>query len=450
MTRSRRDFLHLLASGASMAVATGSASRTFAQAAPHVVVVGGGTGGCTAAKYLKLENSALRVTVVEPNREIYRCWGSNEVVTGHSPMAEITVTHDVLRSKYGIDFVYDRVVAVDPQSRRVRLASGDELDYDRMIVSPGIDFVYDETEGYSRDVADTTIPHAWKAGQQTLTLQAQVEAMPDNGIFILVPPPVPYRCPPGPYERASLLVEMFRVTKPRAKLLILDLKDGFTKDQPFMLGWNRLYGFNIPENKMANMPADVVTHTVPGPLEWVSGTAGGKVERIDAGAMTVTTQAGETIKGDVINFIPPQKAAQLAFDMDLVDGRYCPVDGATMESMRHPGIHVIGDAAIAGDMPKSGYSANTQAKLVALQINRLLTGQDLVEPMYSNVCFSRVSAEYGVSIADVYRFDRAANKIVKSPDAGGVSPLDATHQINRMEAFYQAAWMENFEVDCFG
>lgn len=450
MTRSRRDFLQLLASGASMAMATGSASRAFAQAAPHVVVIGGGTGGSTAAKYLKLENPNLRVTVVEPNQQIYRCWGSNEVVTGHSPMAEITVTHDVLRAKYGIEFAYDRVVGVDPTARRVTLAGGGTLTYDRLIVSPGVDFVYDETEGYSRELADSTIPHAWKAGQQTLTLKAQVAAMPDNGTFILVPPPVPYRCPPGPYERASLLIELFRVEKPRAKLLILDLKDGFTKDQPFMLGWNRLYGFNIPDTKMANMPADVITHTAPGPLEWVPGAQGGKVERIDAAAMTVTTQAGETIKGDVINFIPPQKAAQLAYDMDLVDGRWCPVDAVTMESLRHAGIHVIGDAAIAGDMPKSGYSANTQAKLVAMQVNRLLTGQALVEPMYSNVCFSRVSAEYGVSIADVFRADRAANKIVKAPDAGGVSPLDATHQINRMEAFYQAAWMENFEVDCFG
>lgn len=450
MNRSRRDFLQILASGATMAAATGGTSRAFAQAAPHVVVVGGGTGGCTAAKYLKLENPALQVTVIEPNREVYRCWGSNEVVTGHSPIAEITVSHAVLQSKYGIAFIYDRVIGVDPQTQRVTLAGGGALAYDRMIVSPGIDLIYDETEGYDQTVSETNIPHAWKAGRQTLLLKAQVAAMPDNGTFILVPPPVPYRCPPGPYERASLLVEMFRVTKPRAKLLILDLKDGFTKDQPFMLGWNRLYGFNIPDSKMANMPADVVTHTAPGPLEWVAGSQGGKVERIDAAAMTVTTQAGETIKGDVINFVPPQKAAKLAYDMDLVDDRWCPVHGATMESMRHPGIHVIGDAAIAGDMPKSGYSANTQAKMVAMQINRLLTGQDLVEPMYSNVCFSRVSAEYGVSIADVYRLDRAANKITKAPDAGGVSPLDATHQINRMEAFYQAAWMANFEEDCFG
>ncbi|MFN7225590.1 MAG: FCSD flavin-binding domain-containing protein, partial [Paracoccaceae bacterium] len=154
--------------------------------------------------------------------------------------------------------------------------------------------------------------------------------------------------------------------------------------------------------------------------------------------------------GDVINFIPPQKAAKLAYEMDLVDGRFCPVNGETMESLRHANIHVIGDSVIAGDMPKSGYSANTQAKVVAVQINRLLSGQDLVEPMYSNVCFSRVSGEYGVSIADVYRLDRAANKIIKTPEAGGVSPLNANHQINRMEAFYQAAWMKNFEVDCFG
>ena len=449
MTQSRRTFLSMLAAGVSMSTASGLARPAYAQAQAHVIVVGGGTGGCTAAKYLKMGNPDLRVTVIEPNQQIYRCWGSNEVLTGHIPMSDITITHDVLRDKYGIEFVYDRVVSNDPETKTVTVSEGDTLSYDKMIVSPGIDFVMDRVEGYDQAAADGPTPHSWKAGAQTTLLKSQIDAMPDDGTMLIIPPPNPYRCPPGPYERASLLTERFIHEKPRAKIIILDVKNGFTKDQPFMLGWNRLYGFNIPMEKMSGMPADVIQHTTPGRLEWVSADNGGEVVAMDPGAMTVTTAAGETIKADVINYIPPQTAAKLAFDMDLVDGNWCPIQAETMESSRHKDIHVIGDVTMAGAMPKSGYSANTQAKIAAAQINLMLTGQPLLEPTWSNVCFSRVSNEYGVSIGDQYRLDRENNAIIKTDGAGGVSPLDATHQVNRMEAFYQAAWMANFEADCF-
>jgi sulfide dehydrogenase [flavocytochrome c] flavoprotein subunit len=449
MTQTRRTFLNYLAAGTTMAVTTGKAGRAFAQAAPRVLVVGGGTGGCTAAKYLKLENPDLQVTVIEPFEQIYRCWGSNEVLTGHLDMDGITITHDALRQNYGIEFIYDSVVGNDPAAKTVTLAGGETVRYDRMIVSPGVGFIMDIVEGYDQAAADGPIPHAWKAGEQTRRLKAQIDAMPDNGLMVIAPPPNPYRCPPGPYERASLLTEYFTHEKPRAKIMILDIKNGFTKDQPFMLGWNRLYGFNIPIEKMSGMPADVRQHDVSGRLEWVSADNGGVITAMDPSAMTVTTAAGETIKADVINYIPPQRAADLAFTMDLVDGNWCPIIAETMESARHPFIHVIGDATIAGAMPKSGYSANTQAKIAAAQINRLLTGQDLIEPTWSNVCFSRVSNEYGVSIGDQYRLDRENNVIIKTEGSGGVSPLDATHAINRMEAFYQASWMANFAADCF-
>lgn len=449
MSQTRRTFLNYLAAGTTMTIATGAATRAFAQAAPRVLVVGGGTGGCTAAKYLKLENPDLQVIVIEPFDQIYRCWGSNEVLTGHLDMAGITITHDALRRNYGIEFIYARVVGNDPAAKTVTLESGDTVGYDRMIVSPGIGFIMDTVEGYDQEAADGPIPHGWKAGEQTRRLKAQIDAMPGNGLMVIAPPPNPYRCPPGPYERASLLTEYFTHEKPNAKIMILDIKNGFTKDQPFMLGWNRLYGFNIPIEKMSGMPADVRQHDVSGRLEWVSADNGGQVVAMDPGAMTVTSSSGETIKADVINYIPPQRAADLAFTMDLTDGNWCPIIAETMESARHPFIHVIGDATIAGAMPKSGYSANTQAKIAAAQVNRLLTGQDLIEPTWSNVCFSRVSNEYGVSIGDQYRLDRANNAIIKTEGAGGVSPLDATHAINRMEAFYQASWMANFAADCF-
>lgn len=430
---------------------SGSASRLRAQsgAAPRVVVIGGGTGGCTAAKYLKIENPNLQVTVIEPNRQIYRCWGSNEVLTNYIPIEEITQTHDVLRDRYGIEFIYDRVVGADLVARTVDLAGGDTLSYDRAIVSVGIDFKMDEVEGYDQAAANGPVPHAYKAGEQTLRLRNQIADMPDDGTLVIVAPPNPYRCPPGPYERASLLAEHFIHAKPQAKVLILDPKDRFTKDQPFMLGWNRLYGFNIPANLMDGMPSDVRTYDTPGRIEWVPASAGGRVLSMNPGAREVTIEAGETIRADVLNYIPPQKANALAEALDLTDGDWCPIIAETMESARHPGVHVIGDMTIAGAMPKSGYSANTQAKIAAAQINRILTGQDLVEPTWSNACFSRVSEQYGVSIAAQYRLDRENNTIISTPGSGGVSSLDANHQINRMEALYQAAWMENFVADVF-
>lgn len=449
MSTDRRQFLSMLGAGASMTIAPVGARRAFAQGAPRVLVVGGGTGGCTAAKYLKLENPDLAVTVIEPASSLHRCWGSNEVLTGHYGMDAITVTHDMLRDRYGIDFVRENVVAGDPVARTVTLTDGRTLAYDRMIVSPGIQFDMGAVEGYDQAAADGPIPHAYKAGEQTTRLRDQIDAMPDGGTMVIVPPPNPYRCPPGPYERASLLAQYFTFAKPNSKVLILDMKDGFTKDQPFMLGWNRLYGFDIPKTKMDGMPDDVRTHGSPGLIEWVSGAQGGRVVAIDPAAMTLRTESGETVKADVINYIPPQRANRVAFDLDLVDGDWCPIEAETMESSRHPGIHVLGDAAMAGAMPKSGYSANTQAKIAAAQINRLLAGRELIEPTWSNACFSRVSDTYGVSIADQFRLDRDQNAIVATPGAGGISSLDASRQINRMEAFYQAAWMRNFVADCF-
>lgn len=224
------------------------------------MIVGGGTGGATAAKYLKMGDETIRVTVIEANQIYRRCYGSNEVLTGYIGIEDITITYDALQSKYGVEFIFDTVMEVDPQARQITLKTGSKVAYDRLIVSPGIDFIWDGVDGYSEDVAQSAMPHSWKAGAQTLLLKRQIDAMPDNGTMIIVPPVNPYRCPPGPYERASLLSEMFQKIKPKAKILILDPKDGFAKDQPFMLGWNRLYDFQIPESKMDGMPEDINTY----------------------------------------------------------------------------------------------------------------------------------------------------------------------------------------------
>jgi len=255
--------------------------RAFAQGAPHVVIIGGGTGGATAAKYLKLGDETVKVTIIEQNQLYQRCYGSNEVLTGYIGMDDITISYDALQSKYGVDFIFDAVTDVDPDARIVRLKSGESVAYDKLIVSPGIDFIWEGTEGYSEEVANSVMPHSWKAGAQTLLLKSQIDAMPDNGTMVIAPPPNPYRCPPGPYERASLLAEMFMAKKPNAKILILDSKDGFAKDQPFMLGWNRLYGSQIPNSKLDGMPDDINRPEAPGMIEWVSGSEGGKVTAVD-------------------------------------------------------------------------------------------------------------------------------------------------------------------------
>jgi len=443
----RRSFLKLIAASGVVSSAGFSAARGAAQA--HVVIIGAGTGGATAAKYLKLGAPDLRVTVIEANRIYQRCYGSSEVLTGEATMEDITISRDALRDKYGVEFIFDTVVGVDPDSRAISLKSGVSVSYDRLIVSPGIDFIWDGTEGYNEALAQGPLPHAWKAGPQTTLLKSQIDAMPDDGTLIIVPPPAPYRCPPGPYERASLLAEMFMREKPKARILILDMKDGFAMDQAFMLGWNRLYGYTIPESKMDGMPEGINTFDTPGMIDWISGSEGGKVEAVDAANMTVTIQRGDTIHGDVINFIPPQKAAKLAFDMDLVEGNWCPIDHMTMESKRHANIHVIGDSCVANAMPKSGFSANTQAKVAAVQILHLLAGEAVEEPAWSNVCFSRVSGAYGVSIADLFQRNPDTDEIELVPDSGGVSPLNASHQFNRFEALYQEAWLENFVADSF-
>ncbi|NOR63435.1 MAG: pyridine nucleotide-disulfide oxidoreductase [Rhodobacteraceae bacterium] len=446
----RRSFLKFIAAGSVMSSAALAPARVFGQSSPHVVIIGGGTGGATAAKYLKMGDPTIRVTVIEANEVYHRCYGSNEVLTGHVSMEDISITYDALRGKYGVEFIFDTVTEVNPDTRAITLKSGDKVQYDRLIVSPGIDFIWDGTEGYSEEIANAEMPHSWKAGTQTRLLKSQIDAMPDNGTMIIVPPVNPYRCPPGPYERASLLAERFMAEKPNAKILILDPKDGFAKDKPFMLGWNRLYGFQIPHTKMGGMPDTVTEFENPGMIEWVGSDAGGKVEAVDAAAMTVTTEFGDTFHGDVINFIPPQKAAKLAFDMDLVEGNWCPINHLTMESTRHPNIHVIGDSCVADVMPKSGYSANTQAKVVAAQILHLLHEEEPEEPTWSNVCFSRVSSDYGVSVGGIYRLDHESGKIISTAGSGGVSPLDSSHQFNRLEALYQEAWMENFVADSFG
>jgi sulfide dehydrogenase [flavocytochrome c] flavoprotein subunit len=300
------------------------------------------------------------------------------------------------------------------------------LKYDRLVVSPGIDFQWGAIEGYSEE-ASAVMPHAWKAGPQTMLLRKQLEAMPDGGVVIIAAPRNPFRCPPGPYERASLIAHYLKKAKPRSKILIYDAKGAFSKQPLFQQGWEALY---------------------PGMIEWVSEADGGAIERVDAESMTVYPTFADPQKGDVINIIPPQKAGTIAQAAGLASDGWCPVDQRTFQSRIHQDIYVIGDAAVANPMPKSGFAASSQGKVCAAAIASDLGGTDMPDPSYVNTCYSLVGPEYGISVAAVYGIGDEGIYAVKG--AGGVSPKDADDMFRREEARYSVGWYQSITSDIWG
>ncbi|HWR00255.1 MAG TPA: FCSD flavin-binding domain-containing protein [Chlorobaculum sp.] len=428
MNLGRREFNKLLISGiagSTMGIFGGVRSGFAAQ--NRVVVVGGGFGGASAAKYLKKLDPSLSVTLVEPRTAYITCPFSNLVLAGLKTMGEITRTYATLASRYGIEIVIDTAVAIDAARSTVALKSGKVLHYDRLIVSPGIDFRWDAIPGYSQSVAETAMPHAYHAGPQTELLYAQLRAMKNGETVLICPPAMPFRCPPGPYERASLIACYLKEQKPKSKIVILDPKDKFSKQALFRKGWDRLY---------------------PGMIEWRGAAAGGKVQSVDASGMTVTTEL-EVVKGAVINIIPPQTAGKIAVDSGLTNSSgWCPINPVSFESTLHAGIHVIGDACIAGAMPKSGFAASSQGKVAAAAIIRLLRGKVPVPPSLVNTCYSLLAPDYGVSVAGVYRL--SAEGIVEIPGSGGLTPIDATDDQLNQEAMFAHGWYNNIVNDTWG
>jgi sulfide dehydrogenase [flavocytochrome c] flavoprotein chain len=425
---SRRDFNKLLLSGvAGSAIGIfGTSNKAFA-GSKRVVVIGGGFGGAAAAKYLRKLDPSISVTLVEPKAIFYTCPFSNWVLGDLKTMDDIAQTYTVLKNKYQINIIADSAVAVDASKSTVKLKNGQVLNYDRLIVSPGIDFRWDSIPGYSESVAGSKMPHAYQAGPQTILLHKQLHDMKNGGRVLICPPANPFRCPPGPYERASLIAGYLKAKKPNSKIIILDPKDKFSKQALFKKGWERLY---------------------PGMIEWRSGAAGGKVTAVDAAAMTVTTDFGVE-KGDVINLIPPQKAGKIAFDAGLTDATgWCPINPVSFESTIHPGIHVIGDASIAGAMPKSGFAASSQGKVAAAAIVRLFQGKVPAAPSLVNTCYSLLAPGYGISVAGVYRL--TAEGIVEIKDAGGVTPITADDDQLKEEAMFAAGWYNNIVHDTWG
>jgi len=424
----RRNFIKMAAGAASM---VGGLTSYAVAANKQVVVVGGGAGGATVAKYIRKADPSIEVTLIEQKEHYYTCFMSNEVLAGERAIDSIKFGYEGL-SKHGIKVVRSLVTGIDPLAKTVTTQGGDTFRYDRLVVSPGIDFKWDAVEGYDESVADK-IPHAWKAGPQTVTLRKQLEAMKDGGTVIIAPPPKPFRCPPGPYERASLIAHYLKQHKPKSKILILDANEAFSKQGLFIQGWKELYGYGT-DNSM---------------IEWLPPSQEGNVVRVDAKEMAV--YAGEFENkhaADVINVIPPQQAGKIAFIAGLVDETgWCPVNKKTFESLQQKDIHVIGDAAQATKMPKSGYAAYSQAQVCAVAVVTALQGKEMGTPTYLNSCYSIIGKDYGVSIATVYRLE--GKMIAPVEGAGGVSPIDASAEDRRREVFYAHSWFKNITHEMF-
>ncbi len=389
-----------------------------------VVVIGGGYAGATAAKYLRMwSNGSIDVTMVEPNPAFVSCPLSNLVVAGMKDMKDITTPYDNLTQRHGVKVVRDMVTGIDAKNKKVKLAGGSELAFDRVIVSPGIDFMYDALPGLNNADAQAKIVHAWKAGPQTATLRKQLEAMPDGGVVAIAVPPSPYRCPPGPYERASVIADYLKRNKPRSKVLVLDPhKDVVAKGKLFKAAWAEKY---------------------QGILEFRPNH---KLMDVDVAGNTLKFETNDDVKADVLNVIPAMKAGGIARSAGLanVNNRWCDVDFLTYESKVMPGVHVLGDSiAATPGMPKSGFMANQHAKTCAAAIVAMTQGQAVpTNPIFANTCYSFVDANEACHVSAVYTYDAAKKQMVSVKGAGGLSP-----DSNRAEAAYAEAWAVNIWAD---
>ena len=418
----RRDFLKAGASGAALASLYGCASMGT-KASGHVVVVGGGYGGATVAKYLRMwSEGGIKVTLIERQTDFISCPISNLVIAGEKTMADITMSYSGLKNTWGINVIQDEVVSVNADKRTVKLGKGDEIAYDRLVLSPGIEFMYNDLPSLNNADAQAKIPHAWKAGPQTVALRKQLEDMKDGGVYAITIPKAPYRCPPGPYERASLIASYFKAKKPKSKVLILDAnEDVQSKKALFMKAWGDLYKDH---------------------LEYRNNS---ELKEVDVASKTANLEF-DKVKADVLNVIPPQKAGAIATQtgLKLVNNRWVDINWLTMESVSHPGIHVLGDAVFpAPTMPKSGHMANQHAKLAAAAIIALQAGEaPNPAPLVMNTCYSFVDPKNVIHVSSVHTYDAATKTMQPVKGAGGVSAAR-----NELEAKAAMGWAQNIWAD---
>jgi len=423
MGLTRREFLKLLSASAgasALAACETPGSMDAARAGPRVVVIGGGYGGATAAKYVKMWAPDIDVVLVERDAHFISCPLSNLVLAGNTTMQEITMGREGLGAR-GVRIVRDEATAIDPAKREVRLARGAALTYDRLVVSPGVDFIYDKLPGLRSTEAQQRVPHAWKAGAETILLRKQLEAMRDGGVYVLHIPIAPYRCPPGPYERVCQVADYFKRAKPKSKIIVLDSNPNITsKEKLFRTEWEGPY---------------------KGLIDYRPNS---ELDDVDSKTMTIKLTF-DSVKGDVLNVVPPHRAADIVRNAGLITAneRWCGIDWMTTESVAVKGIHVLGDSTLSGPaMPKSASMANQHGKICAAAVIALIKGQPVAPPVIMNTCYSFVSGKAAMHVASVHQWDAAQKTVTPVKGAGGVS--DKSSEI---EATYAWGWARNIWAD---
>ena len=416
----RRD----VARGISASIAASTLPRpSLAQSAPRIVVVGGGFGGASCARALRQLDAKLQVTLIEPSQIFTACPFSNEVIAGLRELQAQQFNYERIAAE-GVTVIAQAATKIDAQARSVGLAEGGSVSYDRLVLSPGIELRFDALPGYNEDAA-LKMPHAWKAGEQTILLRKQIEAMEDGGTVVLAVPAAPLRCPPAPYERASLIAHYLKNKKPRSKILILDAKDGFSQQRLFEAAWKELY---------------------PGMIERIGLSQGGRVTSVEPATKTIITDFGN-YTAQVASVIPPQKAGRIAEIAGVADNTgWCPIDPTSFASKLVPNIHVIGDAAIAGGIPKSASAAHAQGKGCAAAIVNMLSGKSPETPRLTGACYNTVAPGYAFSLSGVYqpKEDQFAEVEVAT------SPVNAPREVRAREAEAAEYWFKKITVDTFG
>ena len=416
---SRRTFTGIAAAS----VATLSMPSISLGALPRVVVIGGGAGGATAARYIaKDSKGGVHVTLVEASKRYYTCFFSNLYLGGFRNYGSIGHNYYGLAVNRGVNVVHEWAVSVDSAAKKVNLGSGNSISYDKLVISPGVDLKYDTINGYSAE-AQALMPHAWKSGTQVQLLRNQVMNMKKGGTFVMVPPPNPYRCPPGPYERVSMIAHQFKKSNPTAKIVILDPKNKFSKQGLFMEGWQRHY---------------------PGMIEWIDADTHGGLKNVNASKMEFETDL-DTFKADAACVVPAQKAGAIAMAAGVNNGDWCPIVPASMQSQADENIYVLGDASVAKSMPKSGFSANSQAKVAANHIRGALTGSKVFDARYSNTCWSLVATNDGIKVGASY----AAGSEAIDVTSKFVSKTGEDSALRKATYEESIGWYEGITTDMF-
>ncbi|HUS96676.1 MAG TPA: FCSD flavin-binding domain-containing protein [Hyphomicrobiaceae bacterium] len=420
---SRRRFVKFLGAGTAASVI--GMPNVARAARPRVVVIGGGAGGGTAAKYIARDSKgAIDVILIEPSKKYYTCFFSNLYLGGFRDYASIGHTYENMAAKHNVGVIHEWAEMIDRDKKKVRLSSGADIAYDRLIVSPGIDMKYDSVPGYSAE-AQAVMPHAWKSGTQVQLLKAQVMAMKQGGTFVMVPPPNPFRCPPGPYERISMIAHLFKQHNPKAKIVVIDPKPKFSKQGLFQAGWESYY---------------------PGMIEWLPPAVSGGLKEVDVSTMSFKTDL-DTVKADAASLVPAQTAGRIAHKSGLTDASgWCPIIPKTMQSAIDENIHVIGDASVAAAMPKSGFSANSQAKVAAMAVRGALTGSRVFDPRFANTCWSLIAPNDGVKVGASYK---AGDKKIE-PASTFISKTGESAQLRKETYEESVGWYEGITTDIFG